>query len=320
MQKHYSISIPKPCHEDWNKMSPNEKGRFCNSCVKTVVDFTKMNSEEIQQYIKSNSHKHICGHFKQTQIDSINLRISSKTITATKSFHKTFLLALLLVMGTTLMNCTNNIGYKQKIDSIEVFDTLQNKVLDSVKFINAVTKNDTIIKNCIKNTNIPAPNPTGFVEIETLGEIITSPVSPDDDIEDEIDILCKGFSGENIEEDLTFGMIVIEDVPKFKDSPSNLNYAEKKELFQKRISKIIQDNFNTSVCSELKGIQNIATRFKINKEGKIVDIQVRAPHPDLENEAIRVLKLLPEFIPATQRNKPIDVLYNLPIIFNADDQ
>lgn len=63
------ITIPKPCNENWNSMSPNEKGRFCDSCNKTVVDFTKMNDPEIRKYFIENSGKErVCGHFKSSQV------------------------------------------------------------------------------------------------------------------------------------------------------------------------------------------------------------------------------------------------------------
>jgi len=64
------ITIPKPCHEDWDKMNPNEKGRFCNLCNKTVVDFTKMNKDEIHTYFKQNVAQKTCGHFKVSQLDT----------------------------------------------------------------------------------------------------------------------------------------------------------------------------------------------------------------------------------------------------------
>ena len=65
------ISIPKPCNENWNSMSPNKNGRFCNSCNKTVIDFTKMNNPEIQKYFIENSgQERICGHFKLNQIET----------------------------------------------------------------------------------------------------------------------------------------------------------------------------------------------------------------------------------------------------------
>lgn len=42
------ISIPDPCNQNWNQMLPNEKGRYCDTCKLTVVDFTKMSNEEIK--------------------------------------------------------------------------------------------------------------------------------------------------------------------------------------------------------------------------------------------------------------------------------
>jgi hypothetical protein len=62
------ISIPKPCHEDWNQMTPNEQGRFCLSCQKTVVDFTKMDKSEIQQYFQTAVNEKVCGRIKANDL------------------------------------------------------------------------------------------------------------------------------------------------------------------------------------------------------------------------------------------------------------
>ena len=55
MNSKSKITIPKPCHENWNAMTPKEKGKFCNSCSKTVVDFTKKSPSEIKQYLIKNN-------------------------------------------------------------------------------------------------------------------------------------------------------------------------------------------------------------------------------------------------------------------------
>ncbi|HBO29337.1 MAG TPA: energy transducer TonB, partial [Leeuwenhoekiella sp.] len=45
----------------------------------------------------------------------------------------------------------------------------------------------------------------------------------------------------------------------------------------------------------------------------------RGPHPRLEQEAARVIKLLPQMTPGMQRGKAVGVLYSLPIVFQVQD-
>lgn len=61
-----SISIPQPCHEKWNEMTPATEGRFCGSCAKTVIDFTKMSDEHIISYLSKSVN--VCGRFYQDQL------------------------------------------------------------------------------------------------------------------------------------------------------------------------------------------------------------------------------------------------------------
>ena len=42
MSKAIQLSVSEPCHENWDKMSPVNQGRFCGSCQKQVVDFSVM--------------------------------------------------------------------------------------------------------------------------------------------------------------------------------------------------------------------------------------------------------------------------------------
>src|SRR4051812_14945111 len=45
------LHIPKPCHEDWNAMTPATQGRHCASCDKTVVDVTRMRPVEAVRFL-----------------------------------------------------------------------------------------------------------------------------------------------------------------------------------------------------------------------------------------------------------------------------
>ncbi len=60
------ISIPMPCHEQWQNMTAVSNGRHCNACSKTVVDFTAMSDTAIAQYLQL--HQNVCGRFRNEQL------------------------------------------------------------------------------------------------------------------------------------------------------------------------------------------------------------------------------------------------------------
>lgn len=68
MLKHLTISIPKPCHEDWSKMTPNEQGAFCSACQKLVIDFSLKTENEIYEVL-SNTNGVVCGRFDELQLN-----------------------------------------------------------------------------------------------------------------------------------------------------------------------------------------------------------------------------------------------------------
>jgi len=123
MEKKHKITIPEPCHENWDEMTPKDNGRFCLSCSKTVVDFTSMLPEQIQQYFIS--HKNVCGRLKSEQLSEINIQIPSQILHSQIHYQKMFLLALFIVMGTTLFSCQDKDGNKKKIDKVEVVEDVK---------------------------------------------------------------------------------------------------------------------------------------------------------------------------------------------------
>ncbi len=67
MAKKINISIPEPCHENWEGMSLVDKGRYCHSCSKVVFDFTKASDKEIIAHL--NNNKNTCGRFLNVQLN-----------------------------------------------------------------------------------------------------------------------------------------------------------------------------------------------------------------------------------------------------------
>lgn len=111
MSSNFKITIPKPCHENWDAMSPDEQGRFCGVCAKSVIDFTKMNDTQVKTFFSENSDKKICGRFRMEQVkQKIIFNVPLSVFNKKRSFQKSFLLVLFVVMGTTLFSCKNSSG------------------------------------------------------------------------------------------------------------------------------------------------------------------------------------------------------------------
>ncbi|WP_438977658.1 energy transducer TonB [Polaribacter sp.] len=114
--------------------------------------------------------------------------------------------------------------------------------------------------------------------------------------------------------------ISIEEAPVFKGC-EGLSKSENKKCFDKQMNKFIQRNFNTSLANELglrSGKHKIFIQFIIDKNGEVVDIKIRAPHPKLKSETLGTIQKLPKFKPGRQNNKFVKVKYTLPITFQVD--
>lgn len=110
MKKNLTLSIPRPCSEKWNHFAPVPGGGFCNSCSKTVIDFSKAGDEEILDFFR-NKPTHTCGRFRPDQLRSY---VVSATVRINPGFalFKAGLLSLLLILvsrQTHAQNITPNV-------------------------------------------------------------------------------------------------------------------------------------------------------------------------------------------------------------------
>ncbi len=99
------FSIPRPCQQDWNNMSSNDQGRFCGSCMKTVIDFSNMHEEDVKNYLLQNIHNKTCGRFSSHQLKTIRIELPSTVLQYPMPGWKKFLLACLVVFSFNLFSC-----------------------------------------------------------------------------------------------------------------------------------------------------------------------------------------------------------------------
>lgn len=96
------IRIPQPCTEDWNKMTPTEKGAYCDKCAFEVIDFTSQSPEEIKATLKVRMGQKTCGHISKTQMELVNSNYHLWDNQSAKMFKSKFLYACLMVFGFSL--------------------------------------------------------------------------------------------------------------------------------------------------------------------------------------------------------------------------
>jgi len=114
--------------------------------------------------------------------------------------------------------------------------------------------------------------------------------------------------------------------PPTPDEKGIFQYVDEMPKFpggEARMMSYLNRNIRYPVEAQEKGIQGVVVvRFVVDKTGEIKDVAVmRSLDPSCDEEAIRVVKAMPKWIPGKQNGKEIDVYYVLPIRFlTADSQ
>jgi protein TonB len=164
----------------------------------------------------------------------------------------------------------------------------------------------------------PTPEKIEIVEDEKeVEETIIETTETDETEAVEVEEIEEVEEVEEVVEDVPF--TIIEDVPVFPGCKGNKK--ELKACFNKKMQKHFGKKFNSDLPNELglpAGKKRIIMLFKIDRTGNIVDIRAKAPHPRLQKEAIRIIKLLPKMTPGRQRGKPVGVKYTLPMRIDVE--
>jgi TonB family protein len=85
---------------------------------------------------------------------------------------------------------------------------------------------------------------------------------------------------------------------------------------QRKIQTHINKNLRYPEFAQKTGVQGrVFVQFIIDKDGSIVGIRTRGPHPILEIEAKRIISILPKFIPGYVDGKAVRVPFSMPITF-----
>ena len=97
---------------------------------------------------------------------------------------------------------------------------------------------------------------------------------------------------------------VVEEMPQF---PGGMNEA----------MKFLAMNIKYPISAQQAKIEGrVIVQFVVEKDGSVSDVKVmRGVNPELDAEAIRVVSMMPKWIPGKQRGKAVAVKYTMPIMF-----
>ena len=166
MPKKIQLSIPKPCHEDWNAMTTVEKGKFCGSCQKQVVDFSNMNDRQVAEFFKKPSTGSVCGRFMTDQLDR-EIEIPRKRIPWLKYFF-TIALPAFIVSLKASGSKTQGQPQVRKINA----DTTRKSIYDDVKMMGMVSRPQSIKPFMGDTVVVPENKPV----VEDTIPVCTKPV------------------------------------------------------------------------------------------------------------------------------------------------
>jgi hypothetical protein len=276
MNKIHKITIPEPCHENWDKMTPKDNGRFCLSCTKTVVDFTQMLPEEIQHYFISNQDKRICGRFKNTQLDEVIIHIPSRVLYSQTQYHKMFLLALFIAMGTTLFSCQDKDGNKNRINKIEIVGNSE-QMQDENENVSSCYGHQ------IESKKIKIKKPVNGI---MMGAVVTP----------------------NFTEEGTFKYDIVY-------NQADLDILPVPEIGMKKFYEFFIKNY-VAPNKTGKDKNKTSIVFVIEKDGSLSNFNiVKNTSIENGEEAIKVLQTSPKWIPGKFNNKIVRSSYTLSIPF-----
>ncbi len=103
--------------------------------------------------------------------------------------------------------------------------------------------------------------------------------------------------------------VVVEEMPKFPGGDTAL-------------MNFIYRNIQYPKNAKEKKIQGrVILRFCVTSEGNVDQVSVlKGVDPELDAEAVRVIKMLPKWQPGKQGGKAVNVWYSVPVVFKLDGQ
>lgn len=270
------VRIEQPCAENWETMKIGLNARFCDNCQKSVIDFTQKDRKEILQYLLARQNQRICGRIHSSQLDFTHSDFLVSISALTKKHKDTNLPFYLLAIGSLVL-----MSYSPNTESANRKEMNPRMVLQDT----------TLSKlNCVQPTD-SIPKQEKKVGAEELLDI---PLTGDISI------------GPDASLGLTEPYHIVEIMPEFVGGYDSL-------------ANFIKQNLKYPEWEKEQKIQGrLYVSFIVDRNGEIKEpnvVKTVVGAKNFDKEVIRMIKLMPNWIPGKHEGKNVAVRFVLPIQF-----
>lgn len=149
------FGIETPCSEDWNGMTPSEKGAFCQKCAKHVHDFSHKSVLEIKSTLLELSGQSVCARMTVTQEKELNAEFTLWLSNKNRTPQQLFIAALLIVFGLALFSCEDERD-QRNIESVQ-----------QIAYNIASDQTDKMESAPVIDSVISLPSPPAIIDVES---------------------------------------------------------------------------------------------------------------------------------------------------------
>ena len=113
---------------------------------------------------------------------------------------------------------------------------------------------------------------------------------------------------------------VVEEMPRFPGCEEITDQEERATCWQTKMLEFIYKNVKYSKKAKEQGLEGmVVVKFIVEKDGSIADADIiRSIGGELDEEVLKVVYMMPNWIPGKQKGKAVRTQFNLPVRFKLD--
>lgn len=248
-----------------------------------------------------------CTFFGKKQQKSVETDIVDVSSPMVSSASDSILSKKEMITDEVVETIPLSIEKKNIIDKVEDDDAVDER------FAGASAKGTTQAMDITENKNIEGPQKQKEepkVETITIIEDASDVITIVDDVMDAVEwVDLEDYEiievEEEPEEESTY--MVVEDMPEYPGGVQAL-------------MDFLKENVNYPAFCRENNIQGrVLVSFVVDKDGSVDEPHIeKGVHPKLDEEALRIIGIMPKWKPGTQKGKPVKVKFTVPVNFRLD--